>query len=311
MTSCYTNVHVVCYSDEPQNKYLSILKRSLDKFGYNHSVVSKGKPFSFLKYCQELGEFSESFSKENPNTLLCVVDAHDTIFTAPPSEIIRKYHHQSYDGKIIIGTEEELPDWYKLIIAPFNAKLELHQFPLSNSWYLRKGMFKFPKYCNINTGMVLGPPSLISRFFHWCVQNPSEITKKRGGWDDQIQAILYTTHSPEHSASVWLDYEQEFISIGAFHKYSFFCPDHHYDKKNERYVCSHTGKFPIILHANMTQRDNGWRMRLWASKILGDPAPFPISPLFLKVVVVGLLITVVVVVVLVSLLILKKNKSSL
>lgn len=94
-------MHIITIATD-ENNWLDNWKQSADSWGYDYSILGKGKEWK--GFSTKIKLIIEFLNTRNPDEIVGIVDAYDLIFTGPPEELVKKF--KSFNSPIIAGGED-------------------------------------------------------------------------------------------------------------------------------------------------------------------------------------------------------------
>jgi len=155
-------MHVITIATD-ENDWLNDWKNSAQKWGYQYSILGKGREWK--GFSTKIKLIIEFLLKRDPEEIIAIVDAYDLLFTGPPEELVEKF--VSFNFPIVAGGED---------VCILNC--HKHSCKVNNN-----------RYKWVNGGCVVGyAKELISAY---------EFTLQVSPEDDQIGVAKYMDANPD------------------------------------------------------------------------------------------------------------------
>ncbi len=158
-------MHVITIATD-ENDWLNNWKNSAKKWGYQYSILGKGREWK--GFSTKIKLIIEFLLERDPEEIIAIVDAYDLLFTGPPNELVEKFI--SFNFPIVAGGED---------VCILNC--HKHSCKVNNN-----------RYKWVNGGCVVGyAKELISAY---------EFTLQVSPEDDQIGVAKYMDANPDKVA---------------------------------------------------------------------------------------------------------------
>lgn len=204
-------------TQEINEKSFALWKESLEKYGYNYSILGRNKPWQGWTFRTKL--YLEELKKLEANVTI-LADTIDLFFTAPAWEAYNKFIEQDCD--IMIGVESIIAYGYE-------------KYPISRieKFFLDKCESRF---CFPNGGFLIGRTRNLINLLKTNLENQDD----QAGYMD----LLY-----EGKVNYSLDYDTVLIgNVPNNHRVYYENIFWHWDSAKKRYYNPHTGEYPVAFH---------------------------------------------------------------
>lgn len=227
--------------------YLDLLKKSCKRNGHKLKILAWGEGKNWKGNISKFRYLIEYLKKQDPNEIIMVLDAFDTMVLADSKEIEKKFRNSN--KKFICGTEK---------VNDFTKKIAAERFNKLVNVPYKKTPTGYDYLCS---GTIISYAGYAVKIYEKCLEN------NKGEESDQVALVkIYLT-----SNLIDVDWKNEiFFTTTAFNypklgHMDFFNPRQYEDIyffKNRIYN-KDTNSFPVVIHLTA----NGDLCRYFAKKL--------------------------------------------